>query len=554
MFGTPVAPVRLSRSRTAPHLCFLAVTVFTCICVLTFCPVTKAFHLDHNALRHRETYLRNVVTSVPRLRRGPRLSRIETGKTNSGRGETELNAIPAAASVLENFVRGGSGALPSIGLLCFVVLIHELGHFSAARMFGITVKEFSVGVGPRLLGFQNDNIDYSLRILPFGGYVRFPENYNTTLFFEQTVFYERSMEDFKRLKANKKQDEVKKPKSSFQNMFQFLLPKTKSERFEKPEKPIIEYYDDPDLLQNRSAYQRAIVLVGGIVFNFVLAFSLYFTTLTIGDGMPRLPVQPGVLVTNTIENAPAYNKVYKGDVITKINNIDLSPTTSSSNKKTKAAGEKYVKNILTTVQSTTPGDNVVLSVRRVDPATKKLTDNIDVVRLVPISNDINTFPPSIGVMLTPNFGSIEMVRASSVAEGLKEAAVQFDQVTTETASALLSIISSLFNFGGASKSSSDASLSGPVAMIRTGSDVIENGNLAAVCAFAAAISINLGVVNSLPFPGLDGGQLAFVLAEALRGGRKIDQRIQEDITAVAFTFLIVISLSTVFGDVASIFK
>ena len=75
-------------------------------------------------------------------------------------------------------------------------------------------------------------------------------------------------------------------------------------------------------------------------------------------------------------------------------------------------------------------------------------------------------------------------------------------------------------------------------------------DLTAVVMFAAAISINLGVVNALPLPALDGGQLMFVLAEALTG-RKVDQRLQEGITSVAVLILLFLSLSTVVGDVSS---
>ena len=71
--------------------------------------------------------------------------------------------------------------------------------------------------------------------------------------------------------------------------------------------------------------------------------------------------------------------------------------------------------------------------------------------------------------------------------------------------------------------------------------------------FAASISINLAVVNSLPLPALDGGQLAFVLAEAA-AGRRIDQRVQEGINAGALLILLLISFGAAVGDVASIFN
>ena len=77
--------------------------------------------------------------------------------------------------------------------------------------------------------------------------------------------------------------------------------------------------------------------------------------------------------------------------------------------------------------------------------------------------------------------------------------------------------------------------------------------LSAILTFMAAISVNLAVVNSLPLPALDGGQMLFVISEALTG-RKVDQRLQEGITSVALVFLLLLSFSTTIGDVENIFR
>ena len=60
-------------------------------------------------------------------------------------------------------------ALLAFGLLIFV---HELGHFIAALYCGITVEKFSIGFGPRLIGFTKNDIEYCISIIPFGGYVK----------------------------------------------------------------------------------------------------------------------------------------------------------------------------------------------------------------------------------------------------------------------------------------------------------------------------------------------------------------------------------------------
>ena len=96
-------------------------------------------------------------------------------------------------------------------------------------------------------------------------------------------------------------------------------------------------------------------------------------------------------------------------------------------------------------------------------------------------------------------------------------------------------------------------ISGPVGLIRTGSEIVSTNDLATIVTFAAAISVNLAVVNSLPLPALDGGQMIFILFEAVTG-RKVDQRLQESITSAAVLLLLLLTVGTTFSDVESILR
>lgn len=90
-------------------------------------------------------------------------------------------------------------------------------------------------------------------------------------------------------------------------------------------------------------------------------------------------------------------------------------------------------------------------------------------------------------------------------------------------------------------------------MIKAGSDVVGTKDFTAVILFAAAISINLAVINSFPLPALDGGQLLFVLAEAITK-QKVDQRLQESLTSAAILLLLWLSVGTFIGDLSSLFS
>ncbi|HZJ69932.1 MAG TPA: site-2 protease family protein, partial [Planctomycetota bacterium] len=67
-------------------------------------------------------------------------------------------------------------ALAALGI-SFLIFIHELGHFVAARLFGVRVEIFSVGFGPRLAGFRRGETDYRLSAVPLGGYVKMAGEY-----------------------------------------------------------------------------------------------------------------------------------------------------------------------------------------------------------------------------------------------------------------------------------------------------------------------------------------------------------------------------------------
>ncbi|EED94386.1 hypothetical protein THAPSDRAFT_261878, partial [Thalassiosira pseudonana CCMP1335] len=371
--------------------------------------------------------------------------------------------------------------LGSIAVLAFVILVHEAGHFIAARSLGINVDEFSVGVGPRLLGSSQpkEGIEFSLRAFPLGGYVKFPENYDREQAYEQ-------------------------------------------------EDPDVEYYTDPNLLQNRPWNERAIVLSGGVVFNIILAFVCYFGELTLGRGLPHPIFDAGAVVSSIpSKESPSFGVLKQGDVIVGVNDVIISTT--------------EISDVISTIRKTPDGESVRLTIFHGKESDKK-----EVVVVTPKRNDDGL--ASIGVMLGPNYLKTELIKASSLFDAVSKSAAAVYDITSQTASSIFGLLIGLL-FGKGLPAGT--SMSGPIGVVKSGADVVKTSDLPAIVAFAASISVNLAVVNSLPLPALDGGQLLFVLAEAA-AGRKIDQRVQEAINATALTLLLFISVGTAVGDVTSI--
>ena len=137
--------------------------------------------------------------------------------------------------------------LLSIAVLGLLIFFHESGHFLAAVLQKIKVSGFSIGFGPALLKKEINGITYSLRSLPLGGFVSFPD--------EET-------------------DSLVQP-------------------------------NDPDLLKNRPIHQRAIVISAGVIANLLLAWIVLIGQASF-VGIPNQP-EPGVIIMGIQPDEPAFN-------------------------------------------------------------------------------------------------------------------------------------------------------------------------------------------------------------------------------------------------------
>lgn len=302
----------------------------------------------------------------------------------------------------------------------------------------------------------------------------------------------------------------------------------------------IDYYDDPNLLQNRPWNERAIVLVGGVVFNIILAFTLYFGELTIGNGLPKPSFQSGALITQMpLSDGPSARVLQKGDLILGLNGRDLF----SSDSPNAYQSQKSISKFIQQVRETEAGETLHLSVLRSGQKS-----NPTVVDVSPRSSVNGAM--SIGVTLSPNYKGSALVKATSAVDAVEKAVDEVSVLTYETARSILSLLGNVVSGKG---TPAGQSVSGPIGVLKTGADVVATNDVSAVIGFVAAISINLAVVNSLPLPALDGGQLVFVLSEAVTG-KKIDQRKQEAINSAALLFLLAFSFSTTVGDLGILSK
>lgn len=495
--------------------------------------------------------------------------------------------------------------LGSVAILAFIVLIHESGHFLAAKQFGIAVEEFSIGFGPKLWGFtrtttvatpndsrssnnnnkKNDDEtttaveEFNLRALPLGGYVRFPENYNLTLARQIDQADLVASEDFIRSRGRPtwmaqvgnaltlgfwqdKQWEDEKQRRRQQAVaaleaVQATVPWWRTKPFWKAKKAMtkaaavatpyeIQYYDDPNLLQNRPWQERAVVLSGGVVFNLLLAFVIYFGQISLGPGLPVPTFDTGIVVKAAPRpGAPASGLLRQGDVIMQVDGVPVM--SSSSSAPSAMDSQRAISNFIAKIRATPEGGSLSLTVLH---PNEKQPVQINIQPTRSGFGDDKKAPMTIGTLLSPNYVETKVMKTSNPL-GASELAFQYlSSITFETANGLAMFFASLFSGPGTVGGAPSSQISGPLGLIKSGTEVVATKDWTSVLLFTAAISVNLGVINSIPLPALDGGQLVFVLAEALTG-KKVNQRFQERLTGVAVLFLLLLTASTFVGDVTS---
>mmetsp|Transcript_47575 Transcript_47575/g.119088 ORF Transcript_47575/g.119088 Transcript_47575/m.119088 type:complete len:481 (+) Transcript_47575:116-1558(+) len=279
--------------------------------------------------------------------------------------------------------------------------------------------------------------------------------------------------------------------------------------------------DDPNLLRNRPLFDRAIVISAGVIANFVFAYSILFTQVTT-VGVANQQLLPGIRVPEVVRAGVAdRNGITSGDVILKVNDVAMGTARDEV--------DRLVKDIK-------KSDGKVMEFEILRGSESK------VLRLVPELADDGY--GRIGVQLVNN-SRVDRKTAESVPAAAKLAAAQFGSMFNTVATGLTRIV------GNFQQSSKD--VSGPLAIVAVGAEVARN-DAAGLFQFAALVNINLGIVNLLPLPALDGGYLALLAVEAVRGGKKLEKNVEGAIMGSGILLLTASGALLVFRDILNLVK
>ncbi|HEY9704412.1 MAG TPA: RIP metalloprotease RseP, partial [Allocoleopsis sp.] len=354
------------------------------------------------------------------------------------------------------------GSLGAIAVLAVLVLVHELGHFLAAKFQGIHVSKFSLGFGPALWTYQGTETEYAIRALPLGGYVGFPDD--------------------------------------------------------DPENNIP--LDDPNLLRNRPIIDRAIVISAGVMANFIFAYFALVLQLGIA-GVTDLNYQPGVVITNVaseVSSAAMTAGVKSGDIV-----LLADGTAIKANK-------NAVPDLVNIIK-THPNQEIKLSIQR--------QGQIISLSVTP-EPDIKG-EGKIGVQLSPN-ATLFKRKVNNITEAFSKAANEYEQIFKVIIQGFTQLITKF-------QETADH-VAGPVAIVAMGADIVKD-DVTNLLHFAALISVNLGIINILPLPALDGGQLVFLLFEAILG-KPLPNKLQEGVMQTGLVLLLGLGIVLILRDTSKL--
>lgn len=368
------------------------------------------------------------------------------------------------------------GIVIFIIVLLVLVVVHELGHFFAAKITGMKVEEFGVGYPPRLWGKKFGQTLYSINWLPLGGFVKIKgEDGDVT--------------------ATDQSQEV-----------------------------------NGNAFTDKNHFAQLFVLVAGVVMNMVLAYVLLSTVLMMG--IPRALYGEDIakaestqlVVAGVLPGSPAESAgLLQGDIITKAFAGDAE---FSSVK---------VEDFITFINATESGEPVALSLSRNDEAV--------MISAIPaegvIESDVNK--KALGVSLA-TVGVVKLSFIDALVEGFRYTT----SLTQMVFVGLIEFFASIFTF------SADLSqVAGPVGIAGTVGDAQEQG-ATSLLFIAALISINLAIINLLPFPALDGGRIVFVLYEMI-SRRKVSGNVAMLANGVGFVLLIALMVVVTISDIGKLF-
>ena len=360
---------------------------------------------------------------------------------------------------------------PFLILILVVVFIHEYGHYYFAKKFGVGITDFSIGFGKEIFGWNDKSgTRWKICMVPLGGYVKF--------FGDRNVYSQ--ADNYKIIKEYNKEDQDKL----------FVL------------KPL---------------YQRALIVFGGPLANFLLAIFIFFSVYTFA-GKDFTPA----VINEVQKNSPA--------MVAGLKDNDIIVSIDGNKVKSIMEVSKFI------MMSTDKFINFTVNrydqdlIFKVKPNLVESEDNL--------GNKI--IKRMVGIKLGAYNNEVNHVKLGPA----KALFYAVNEVYYVSVSSLKYIGSMIFGTGDSSQ------LGGPIRIAKISGQVAEFGILPFI-SLMAYISISLGLINLFPIPMLDGGHLMFYGIEKVLG-RPLSQKVQEGFFRIGMFLLLSLMFFTTFNDLKDV--
>lgn len=424
-------------------------------------------------------------------------------------------------------------------VLGFLVFVHEFGHFAVAKLLGVRVEVFSIGFGKRLFGFRKGETDYRIAALPFGGYVKM-----------------------------------------------------------SGENPMDQVTGDPGEFLSHPRWHRFLIAIAGPLMNIFLAIGLLTAVYMIHFEYPVYLDKPAVIVGIKPDSPADKAGIKTGDQIISVGNSPTptwdqveTPIMMSPNQPIQVGiqrgNETFQKTIVPRAvtsseigsagwyadESVTVGgleanmpaekaglkenDRILEMDGKPLPSIETMIEQLQETKNKPVDLTILRDGKQIHLQITPVLAATEMPGENHYQLGFlwkpltKVATLPLPQAfarswdeNKKTSVLILQLVERLVQ-----RKMSIRAFSGPIGIAQDAGEAAQEKGWTPLLELTSALSLNLGILNLLPIPILDGGVILFLLVEGIMR-REVSLKIKERVYQAAFVFLVLFFVVVVYNDIA----